>query len=132
MIRVVKNHVPAGVSIRTLAHFGQNAARDRNFSELICPINMSENMICWNNGREHIYLKGPQFNKYDYGWIGNSKRYGTIYPPAYDLSKVTVPVYIFHAANDYLATPKVFVIIANYYMFISNCLIIVTLTLSIR
>lgn len=49
----------------------------------------------------------PQFNKYDYGLIGNLKRYGKRKPPAYDLSKVTVPVYIFHGANDYLATPKV-------------------------
>ena len=50
----------------------------------------------------------PTFNQYDHGWIGNLKRYGNINPPAYDLSKVTTPVYMFHGANDYLATPKVY------------------------
>ena len=52
-------------------------------------------------------ILGPQFNQYSYGWVGNLKHYGKINPPAYDLSKVTAPVYIFHAKNDYLASPKV-------------------------
>ena len=50
---------------------------------------------------------GPRFNKYDYGWIFNLKHYGQLIPPAYDLSKVTVPVHIFHGQNDYVASPKV-------------------------
>lgn len=50
---------------------------------------------------------GPRFNKYDYGWILNLKHYGQLIPPAYDLSKVTVPVHIFHGQNDYVASLKV-------------------------
>ena len=50
---------------------------------------------------------GPKFDKYDYGWILNLKHYGQLIPPAYDLSKVTVPVHIFHGHNDYVAVPKV-------------------------
>lgn len=59
-------------------------------------------------------ILGAKFNLYDYGWIGNWKRYGNRNPPAYDLSKVTAPVYIIHAANDALATPKVLYAIILY------------------
>lgn len=52
-------------------------------------------------------LIDPQFNQYDFGLIGNLKHYGKPSPPAYDLNKVTAPVFIFYAPNDYLALPKV-------------------------
>ncbi len=48
----------------------------------------------------------PKFKKFNYGWIGNLKRYGMIKPPAYDLSKVTTPIHIFHAKNDVFADRK--------------------------
>ena len=54
-----------------------------------------------------IEFLGPQFKKYNYGWIGNLKHYGELIPPAYNLSKTTVPVYVFYGANDYAATPQV-------------------------
>lgn len=37
----------------------------------------------------------------------NVKRYGSPLPPAYDLSLVTAPVYLFWAGNDKVATSKV-------------------------
>ena len=48
----------------------------------------------------------PKISQYNFGWIGNLRRYGRLQPPEYDLSKVTAPVYIIHGENDYFATPK--------------------------
>ncbi len=49
----------------------------------------------------------PKFSQYNFGWIGNLRRYGRLQPPEYDLSKVTAPVYIFYALQDFIATPDV-------------------------
>ncbi len=49
----------------------------------------------------------PQFNQFDFGWIGNLKHYGKLDPPAYDLGRMTAPVFIFYGPNDYLSLPKV-------------------------
>lgn len=50
---------------------------------------------------------GETFQPYDFGWWGNYVRYGQIRPPAYDLSKVTCPVYLFYGPNDLLVVPEV-------------------------
>ena len=39
---------------------------------------------------------GETFIPYDFGWWGNYARYGQKRPPAYDLNKVTCPVYLFY------------------------------------
>lgn len=52
-------------------------------------------------------VKSGRFQKYDYGSNGNMALYNTTSPPDYDLSKVQVPIGIFWAANDWLASPKV-------------------------
>lgn len=44
---------------------------------------------------------------YDYGKLKNKRVYGQSDPPVYDLSKITLPVYLFYGENDLLATPKV-------------------------
>ncbi len=53
-----------------------------------------------------MIILAPSFNKYNYGWAGNQKLYGQPNPPAYDLSKVTTPVYIFYGKNDHRVSPK--------------------------
>nr|CAH0102067.1 unnamed protein product [Daphnia galeata] len=63
-------HYPAGGSANTMAHFFQN----------------------YNSGESFLY--------FDYGPADNLIRYGTTYPPEYNLTQVTVPVYLVHADND--------------------------------
>lgn len=48
-----------------------------------------------------------KFRKYDYGLIGNKKKYGSIKPPSYDLKKIRVPVSLHYSSNDWLAHEKV-------------------------
>lgn len=47
------------------------------------------------------------FQKYDYGLIGNMNHYGQNTPPLYNLSSVTAPVGLFWGQTDWLATPQV-------------------------
>ena len=42
---------------------------------------------------------------FDYGKKENYKRYNQYYPPEYDLSKITIPVYLYHGEDDLLSTP---------------------------
>ena len=43
---------------------------------------------------------GQTFQRFDFGSTENQKRYGQSSPPAYELSKITCPVYIFWGQND--------------------------------
>ncbi|XP_052754991.1 lipase 3-like [Galleria mellonella] len=73
MLPVKFGHTPAGVSVRQLAHYGQGIAD-----------------------------KG--FRRYDHGSRrANRRAYGTRRPPAYDLSKVTAPVFLHYVDKDPLA-----------------------------
>lgn len=47
-------------------------------------------------------IKSNQFAKYDYGAIKNLRRYGSIYPPSYDLKNVRAPVNLVYSVNDLL------------------------------
>ncbi|ODM99120.1 Lipase 3 [Orchesella cincta] len=42
------------------------------------------------------------FRQYDYGPSENVARYGTLNPPSYNLSAITVPTYFFHSDQDNL------------------------------
>ncbi|KAG7170966.1 Lipase 3-like 2 [Homarus americanus] len=46
-----------------------------------------------------------KFQKYDFGTLGNLRQYGSLSPPSYNLSRVTVPVALFWSDNDWLADP---------------------------
>ena len=48
-----------------------------------------------------------EFQKFDYGIVGNVPAYGQMSPPKYDLKRVKVPVYAVYSDNDYLADPEV-------------------------
>lgn len=74
-------------------HFGQ----DLKSGDYFC--NLSEI-------RPIIYFAG-KFRQYDYGVRGNLEKYGTPQPPDYDLSKVTSPVYMYYAENDWLVHKSV-------------------------
>jgi len=75
-IPVINGHNPSGTSVRTVSQFAKN-----------------------------FNAEGETFIRYDYGTEGNLKRYGQEKPPAYDLSLVTAPVYLFWGENDLLTTP---------------------------
>uniref|UniRef100_T1JLA7 Partial AB-hydrolase lipase domain-containing protein n=1 Tax=Strigamia maritima TaxID=126957 RepID=T1JLA7_STRMM len=46
-----------------------------------------------------------RMHKYDYGKMMNQKLYNSSMPPAYNLSEISVPVFIFYGANDAAADP---------------------------
>ncbi|XP_015125978.1 lipase 3 [Diachasma alloeum] len=51
-------------------------------------------------------FKSNEFRQYDHGALKNYWIYKQRTPPAYDLSKVTIPVILSYGLNDWLAHPK--------------------------
>lgn len=51
--------------------------------------------------------QGESFLYFDHGPAENLKRYGTPYPPEYNLTLVTAPVFLVHADSDPFAPPEV-------------------------
>lgn len=51
-------------------------------------------------------FRSKNFNKYDYGAMGNLKRYFTVTPPNYNLRRCRTPVVIYYSTNDNIATIK--------------------------
>ena len=43
------------------------------------------------------------YQRFDYGYYDNMKKYGQGTPPKYDLKYVTTPVHLIWGKNDYLA-----------------------------
>lgn len=43
------------------------------------------------------------FRQFDHGMLNNIRKYGRFTPPPYDLKKITAPVALFYASNDWLA-----------------------------
>ena len=52
-------------------------------------------------------ITSGRFQAYDYGSTKNQQYYNSSMPPDYDLTKVQVPVALFTADNDWLASSKV-------------------------
>lgn len=48
-----------------------------------------------------------KFEQFDYGRKKNMEIYGTYDPPAYDLSKFRIPVYLIRGENDLVCTKEV-------------------------
>jgi len=53
------------------------------------------------------------FRKYDYGPGKNQYLYGTREPPEYDIKKITVPIFIIYARNDWATTKQVNILVAE-------------------
>lgn len=51
-------------------------------------------------------VRNGKFQQYDNGMFGNMIAYGSENPPEYDLKKVTAPVYLYSAMNDWLVSQK--------------------------
>ncbi|XP_029160355.1 lipase 3-like [Nylanderia fulva] len=82
LLPIVLGHLPAGASTKQMIHYMQLF-----------------------NTRSILNLSG-KFRQYDYGWVENRKKYGSINPPLYDLSKISVPVSLHYGSNDWLAHVK--------------------------
>ncbi|CAG9858471.1 unnamed protein product [Phyllotreta striolata] len=63
-------------------------------------------------------IKSGQFRKYDFGVIGNLKKYGKIVAPDYELNNITAPVYLIYANNDRLAN---IMDVERLYKSLGNC-----------
>lgn len=50
-----------------------------------------------------VFIFAGKFRQYDHGLVGNMKYYNSLTPPAYDLSKVSAPVYLHYSTNDWLS-----------------------------
>ncbi|XP_034232224.1 lipase 3-like [Thrips palmi] len=73
---ILLRHWPAGTSLGQAIHFGQ------------------------------LIVRGDGFYKYDFGAERNLAKYGTIYPPAYNLTNVQAPIFMYYCKNDYQAHYK--------------------------
>ncbi|XP_030749370.1 lipase 3-like [Sitophilus oryzae] len=51
-------------------------------------------------------VNSGQFRQYDFGLLSNMNKYGSLFPPQYDLSKITAPVYLIYSQNDWLSAEK--------------------------
>lgn len=47
-------------------------------------------------------IRSNNFQRWDYGIMGNLKAYGRLRPPLYDLSKITVPLTLHYSVEDTL------------------------------
>lgn len=50
---------------------------------------------------------------FDYGLTKNVFKYGSMFPPKYDLASITAPVYLHYSDNDWMAAVKV---IGNFFI----------------
>lgn len=73
LLPIILAHEPAGASTKTLIHYAQE-----------------------------IHNKG-RFQQFDYGPVGNMRQYGTMKPPEYEMKKVTLPIALLSAENDWLS-----------------------------
>lgn len=75
LMPVIFGHTPAGTSTKTVVHYAQEIHDSGNFQQ------------------------------FDYGQAENQRRYGQALPPSYSLERISTPVALFYANNDWLAGP---------------------------
>nr|UPN66601.1 triacylglycerol lipase 1 [Colaphellus bowringi] len=51
-------------------------------------------------------MNSGRFCQYNMGVIGNTRKYGSMVPPDYNLDEITAPVYLIYSENDWLAAVK--------------------------
>lgn len=74
LLPLILGHVPAGASTKTLVHYAQEIKQS------------------------------GKFQMFDYGPVDNLKAYGDVSPPEYPLHKITLPIALFSADNDWLSS----------------------------
>lgn len=76
VIPLIFGHTPAGTSLRTIIHFAQLIA------------SITDSFEQFNHGLANLFV------------------YGSLFPPKYDLGRVTTPVFCIYAHNDWLVSEK--------------------------
>ncbi|XP_075982263.1 lipase 3-like [Anticarsia gemmatalis] len=87
LLPLILAHVPAGASTKTLVHYAQEI---KNYGK---------------------------FQQFDYGPVGNIKQYGSLQPPEYPIQKITLPIALLSAENDWLASE---IDVTNLYVKLPN------------
>ncbi|KAG5876081.1 hypothetical protein JTB14_028854 [Gonioctena quinquepunctata] len=49
-------------------------------------------------------INSGRFCQFDYGPLENWQRYGSLFPPAYDLQKISAPVFLIRGKNDWVSS----------------------------
>ncbi|EDS36646.1 lysosomal acid lipase [Culex quinquefasciatus] len=76
LVLTYQGHFPQGASVKQMLHHAQ------------------------------VVNDGGRFRQFDYGWEGNWERYGSLEPPAYNLTASTAPVLIYYGLNDWMVHPR--------------------------
>ncbi|KAL9693308.1 hypothetical protein quinque_012593 [Culex quinquefasciatus] len=76
LVLTYQGHFPQGASVKQMLHHAQ------------------------------VVNGGGRFRQFDYGWEGNWERYGSLEPPAYNLTASTAPVLIYYGLNDWMVHPR--------------------------
>ncbi|VVD02175.1 unnamed protein product [Leptidea sinapis] len=87
LLPIILSHTPAGASTKTLVHYAQE-----------------------------IRAAG-KFQQFDYGPEGNLLEYGSVEAPEYQVHKITLPIALISAENDWLASD---VDVTNLYVQLAN------------
>ena len=51
-------------------------------------------------------MNSGKFRSFDHGVTKNLLKYGSLFPPTYDLKAVTAPVFLHYSDNDWMAAVK--------------------------
>lgn len=51
-------------------------------------------------------VRSGHFRQFDYGYIGNLRKYKHLSPPDYDLNNIKTPIALYYAHDDWLADCK--------------------------
>lgn len=89
---IIFSKFPAGGSLKQFVHYGQEILSGKQLNKCFILL--------------FYYILG-KFRQFDYGWIINLLKYGTLDPPDYDFSQIAAPVALFYGANDMLAATEV-------------------------
>ncbi|XP_019872675.1 lipase 3 isoform X2 [Aethina tumida] len=97
---------PAGSSMKQFSHYGQEISTDNIFNTACKMFNKGIVEPIFRMFAGSCRISPGKFQQFDYGYLENLERYGQTEPPQYDLSKVTAPVALFYANNDWLVSEK--------------------------
>lgn len=88
--------------------FGLFGKDPEQFNASLLPV-ISSNIPAGTSGKNMIHcgqlISSGSFSHFDYGKAENIKKYGSVIPPKYNLSKISVPVNVYYGENDALSGP---------------------------
>lgn len=83
---------------------------EEQFNKALLPVFMSNlgTGTSWKTATHFAQeiTSGGRFQHFDYGYYKNIEKYGSLQPPQYDLSKITLNITLFWAENDLLSSAR--------------------------